>query len=64
MGLIWFFTINFYVSIDIKILFFRFSVTIETFRSYYTVRYHELFDKIPIYSIDSLCSWTKVRSLM
>jgi hypothetical protein len=31
---------SFDVSIDIKILLFRVSVTIETSSSYYTVRYH------------------------
>jgi hypothetical protein len=35
---------SFDVSIGIKILFFRISVTIEPGRSLLTVRYHELFD--------------------
>ena len=38
-------------SIDIKLPFFRVSITIETSCSYYTVRYHELFDYI-----DPLCN--------
>ena len=35
---------SFYISIGIKIPFFRASVTIEPDRSLLTVRYHELFD--------------------
>jgi hypothetical protein len=36
---------SFDVSIGIRILFFRVSVTIEPGRSLLTVRYHELFEK-------------------
>jgi hypothetical protein len=36
---------SFDASIGIKIPFFTVSVTIQTGRSYYTVRYHELFEK-------------------
>ena len=43
---------SFNVSIGIKILFFRVSVTIEPGRSLLTVRYQELFD----YQLGEICS--------
>ena len=40
---------SFWLSVGIKIPFFRVSVTIELGRSLLTVRYHELFDIVILF---------------
>ena len=51
----------FYVTIGIKIPFFRVLVTIEPGRSLFTLSYHELFDIAPYFQLKKTCCFFNIN---